>query len=90
MIWVVIAWLAAPMLTLAVTNSLLSGVAIPTQASLALTTILGVMVVSAPLGWLVGRRATRAASSSVLSEEGVSLVTSPAPLIGGSGLVLAW
>jgi len=65
------AWCASPALATALSDSLISGVEIPTNANLALTTIAIVLLTSTVLGWLVGRRATRSSPSSILSEEGI-------------------
>lgn len=65
-----VAWLASPSLSASLSDSLLSGIQVPVHTSLALVTLGLVLLTSGFLGWLVGFRATRAAPSSVLSEEG--------------------
>lgn len=68
---IVVAWLASPGLSAALSESLLSGIQVPVHANLAVVTIAVVLLTSSLLGWVVGFRATQANPSTVLSEEGI-------------------
>lgn len=68
---ILMAWLASPALSAALSESLLSGIQVPRHLSLALATLALVLTTSALLGWIVGHRATRANPSTILSEDGV-------------------
>lgn len=68
---IVVAWLASPGLSAALSESLLSGIEVPVHADLAVVTIAVVLLTSSLLGWVVGFRATQANPSTVLSEEGI-------------------
>lgn len=67
---VVTAWLAAPVLTTSLSQSLLSGLTVPLQWVLALVTIGLIVLISSGTGWLVGQSAARANPGTVLAREG--------------------
>lgn len=65
---IVAAWLAAPALSSALSQSLLSGLTVPLQWVLALATIGLIALISSCMGWLVGQRAARTDPVTALAE----------------------